>query len=135
MSACGALPMPNGAVIMTPFRSPIWDSNPNVIGSFVGTDVTSTWACPKGHWFPADICDSATRVISGVQTFIQPGRGELFSVNAEYVVTDDGTLWNYWPDLIPCLSLVSNLWAGADLASGVHIQARVIRVLGPSDTG
>lgn len=99
MSACGALPMPNGAVIMTPFRSPIWDSNPNVIGSFVGTDVTSTWACPKGHWFPADICDSATRVISGVQTFIQPGRGELFSVNAEYVVTDDGTLWNYWPDL------------------------------------
>jgi len=57
-------------------------SNPKVIGSFIGTDVTSTWKCPKGHWFPADICDSAARVISGVQTFIQPGQGELFSLDA-----------------------------------------------------
>jgi hypothetical protein len=75
-------------------------SNPNVIGTFVGTDVTGTWECPD--WFPADICASATRAISGVQTFIQPGQGELFSLDAVFIVTDDGALWDYFVDFAVC---------------------------------
>jgi hypothetical protein len=76
-------------------------SNPNVIGTFVGTDVTGTWECPKGHGFPADICDSATSVISGVQTFIQPG-GERDSLDAVFIVTDDGALWDYFVGFAVC---------------------------------
>lgn len=77
-------------------------SNPKEKATFIGTDVTGTWECPEADWFPSDICDSATRVISGVQTFTLPGEGELFSVDAVYIVTDDGTLWNYWVDQFVC---------------------------------
>ena len=75
-------------------------SNPNVIGTFVGTDVTGTWECPD--WFPADICESATHVISGVQTFIEPGPGEPDSLDAVFIVTDDGALWDYFVDFAVC---------------------------------
>jgi hypothetical protein len=77
-------------------------SNPNVQGSFVGTDVTGTWECPKAHWFPSDICDSATRAISGVQTFTLPGGEVLFDVGVVFIVTADGTLWDYWVDQLVC---------------------------------
>lgn len=77
-------------------------TNPSVKGTFVGTDVTDSWECPKAHWFPNDICDSAARVISGTQSFVLPGSGELFTVDVVYIVTDDGTLWNYWVDQFVC---------------------------------
>jgi hypothetical protein len=77
-------------------------TNPSVKGEFFGTDVTDSWKCPKAHWFPNDICDSAAQVISGTQSFVLPGQGELFTVDVVYIVTDDGTLWNYWVDQFVC---------------------------------
>ena len=77
-------------------------SNPLVMGTFVGTDVTDSWECPDADWFPTEICDSATRVISGTQSFVEPVQGELFTVDVLLIVTEDGTLWDYWIDLFVC---------------------------------
>ena len=77
-------------------------TNPNVRGTFVGTDVTDGWECPTANWFPDEICDSAVQVVSGLQTFVEPGRGLLFDVLVDYIVTDDGTLWNYFVDIVVC---------------------------------
>ena len=75
-------------------------SNPDVKGTFKGRDVTGTWECPD--WFPRDICESATRVFSGVQRFTEPGQGEVFRVDAVFIVTDDGMLWDYFVDFAVC---------------------------------
>ena len=77
-------------------------SDPDVRGTFVGRDVTRTWECPEADWFPSDICEFATRAFSGVQTFYDPGSGEVFSVDVVFIVTDDGALWNYWVDQFVC---------------------------------
>jgi hypothetical protein len=77
-------------------------TNPLVKGTFIGTDITDSWECPEADWFPTDICDSAAQVVSGTQSFVFPGFGQLFAVDAVYIVTDDGTLWNYWVDQFVC---------------------------------
>lgn len=73
-----------------------WDQTK---GFFVGTDVTSTWECPD--WYPTDLCDSVTRVISGTITYTGP-RGGRFPVDAELILTSDGTLWLSWVGLFAC---------------------------------
>jgi hypothetical protein len=37
-----------------------------------------------------------------VQTFIEPGQGELFSLDAVFIVTDDGALFDYFVDFAVC---------------------------------
>jgi hypothetical protein len=37
-----------------------------------------------------------------VQRFTEPGQGEVFRVDAVFIVTDDGTLWYYWVDAFVC---------------------------------
>lgn len=77
-------------------------SNPRVKGTFVGTDVTNSFACPQADWFPTQICRSVTQAIAGTQTFTDPGRGTLFDVQAVLLVLDDGSLWDYWVDILAC---------------------------------
>ena len=68
-------------------------------GFFTGTDVTSTWECPD--WYPTDLCDSVTRVIAGTITYTGP-QGGRFPVDAEIILTSDGTLWFSWIGLFTC---------------------------------
>src|SRR5262249_3654585 len=65
-------------------------------GTFTGVDTTADWVCPD--WFPADVCDAADTVISGVGTFVFPRASGGFSVDQQLLVSDDGRLWIYWGD-------------------------------------
>ena len=69
-------------------------------GVFIGTDVTSTWECPD--WYPTDLCDSVTRVIAGTITYMGPRRGQFGPVDAEIVLTSDGTMWFSWIGQFAC---------------------------------
>jgi hypothetical protein len=75
-------------------------SNPSVKARFVGTDITTDWACPD--WFTSEICGSVVRAIAGTQTFIEPGAGVIFEVDVVLLLTDDGALWDYWVGQFVC---------------------------------
>lgn len=69
-------------------------------GVFTGTDVTSTWECPD--WYPTDLCDSVSRVISGTISYGPPGNPGFGPVDAEIVLTSDGTMWFSWIGVFAC---------------------------------
>jgi hypothetical protein len=69
-------------------------------GTFVGEDTTGDFSCPD--WFPADACDSADLVVTGVASFTFPRASGGFEVDQQLLVGDDGGLWIYWVGQFVC---------------------------------
>jgi hypothetical protein len=65
-------------------------------GHFVGSDITSSWACPS--WFPD--C-AVTRVVEGTALYLPVG-GHPFKVLTDLVFTSSGVLYVYWVDRFAC---------------------------------
>jgi hypothetical protein len=80
-----------------PGRELSWDQTR---GTFSGEDTTADWTCPG--WFPADACDAADTVVTGVASFTFPRASGGFSVDQQLLVGDDGRLWIYWVDQFVC---------------------------------
>lgn len=81
---------------------------PDATGSFVGQDVTDSWACPA--WFPSPICNKVTTIYRGIFVCCllateQPSAGTPAPVNQEFLITEvDGqaVLQVYWVDRFVC---------------------------------
>jgi hypothetical protein len=71
-------------------------------GTFVGHDVTDTWACPG--WFPLAVCNNVVQVVEGTFTF-EPAAGPPFSSFQDLVVVRAGAgqvLYDYWVGAFAC---------------------------------
>jgi hypothetical protein len=72
-------------------------------GSFQGTDVTDSWACPG--WFPDGICGNVVQVVHGTIVFVNPRVHPPFTVVADLIVSGTGSsqkLSFYWVGQFVC---------------------------------
>jgi len=72
-------------------------SSDRTTATFVGRDVTASWACPA--WFTE--CAAVTRVVDGVAK-IRPEGEQPFKVRLAYVFLQDKVLYVLVPDALAC---------------------------------